>query len=91
MAAGYMIGDFDYEEINNNYDEIYDTLINGGTVWMHLDFYNTDAYDYYGVDGYMHFMVTNWCMTNDGLCIICPDGSSIYFPNGSHTPASSPK
>lgn len=87
-TAAPTIGSLNYTEITNNYDEIYETLMAGGVVWLHLNYNNSEDIwpDAAGSDGYARFMVTQWAMTYDGLCIICPDGSELYFPNGSYTP-----
>jgi hypothetical protein len=83
------INDFNYIELSQNYDPIYDALINGGVVWMHLDYNSANGYypNMSGVDGYARFMVTNWAITPMGLVIGCPDNSYLCFPNGSHTPS----
>lgn len=84
----FTIDSFNYAELSNNYDAMYDTLVNGGVVWLHLNYNNasgepTDA----GNDGYIRFMITEWRMTYDGLVVVCPDGSELTFTNGSHTPS----
>ena len=80
---------FSYPELFNNYDTIYDILISGGVVWLHLNYnnvYNSSPAGT-GADGYLRFMITEWYMSNDGLVIVCPDGSELVFTNGSHTPS----
>jgi hypothetical protein len=86
-SAGNTIDSFNYAELSQNYDPIYDTLVNGGVVWMHLNYNNTDADWPYaaGEDGYIRFMVTQWAVIPGmGLVIPCPDGDPLVFPNGSH-------
>ena len=87
------INSFNYAELSQNYDPIYDTLVNGGVVWMHLNYNQTDAMwpEMAGQDGYIRFMVTYWALTEDGLMVMAPDGCPLWFPNGSHHTASSPK
>lgn len=84
-----LIDNFNYPELSNNYDAMYDTLIGGGVVWLHL-YYNdvSDAPSIAGADGYIRFMITEWYMNYDGLVVVCPDGSELIFTNGSHTPTS---
>lgn len=94
-SAGNTINSFNYVELSQNYDPIYDTLVNGGVVWMHLNYNQTDA-DWpegTGEDGYLRFMVTQWFVyAGEGLVILGPDGNSgLVFPNGSHHTASQPK
>lgn len=88
------IDSFNYTELSQNYDPIYDTLVNGGVVWMHLNYNQVDV-DWpsmTGTDGYIRFMVTQWVIADGaGLVIFCPDDSVLIFPNGSHHIASSPK
>lgn len=88
VAAGSFIEDFDYIELVNNYDKIYETLISGGVVWIHLNYNQTDAIwpEMTGQDGYLRFMVTAWRIA-DGLYIVCPEGSLLRFPNGSYNPS----
>ena len=86
MATSSMpVGYFDYAELSNNYDEIYETLMSGGIVWMHLNYNNVSNFpNFMGDDGYIRFMVTNWAIIYAGLAIFCPDGSYLVFPNGSY-------
>ena len=89
MLVSSIINDFNYPELFNNYDTIYDILISGGVVWLHLNYNNVDnPPENTGADGYLRFMVTEWYMSGDGLVIVCPDGSELVFTNGSHTPPS---
>lgn len=83
-----LIGHFDYPELSNNYDAMYDTLVGGGVVWLHLN-YNNASSSPVGTraDGYLRFMITAWYMSYNGLVIVCPDGSKLTFTNGSHTPS----
>ena len=91
-TINYVIDDFNYTELTNNYDEIYETLMAGGVVWLHLNYNNVDIQaSLAGEDGYARFMVTEWAMTSNGLRIVCPDGSYLCFPNGSYTPAQPPR
>ena len=77
---------FGYPELFNNYDAMYDILVSGGVVWLHLNYNNVDnPPKNTGEDGYLRFMVTEWYMRYDGLVIVCPDGSELVFTNGSHT------
>lgn len=87
MAMNIQISNFDYPELSNNYDTMYDTLINGGVVWLHLNYNNASSSPYLtGRDGYLRFMITEWYMDFGGLVVLCPDGSELIFTNGSHTP-----
>ena len=93
-SAGIYINDFNYTELSQNYDPIYDTLMEGGIVWMQLDYKNTDVFypsGTLGEDGCIHFMVIQWWIDWDGLNIQCPDGSVLCFPNGSHHSPGEPK
>lgn len=87
------INSFNYAELSQNYDPIYDTLVNGGVVWMHLNYNQTDASwpEMTGQDGYIRFMVTQWLVDYVGLVVFAPDGTVLIFPNGSHHTASQPK
>ena len=38
--ANYTIGDYDYPELSSNYDAMYDALVGGGAVWLHLNYKN---------------------------------------------------
>lgn len=68
---------------------MYDTLVSGGVVWLHLNYNNvSNSPSGTGEDGYLRFMVTEWYISYDGLVIVCPDGSELVFINGSHTPPS---
>ena len=42
-SAGNTINSFNYVELSQNYDPIYDTLVNGGVVWIHLNYNQTDV------------------------------------------------
>lgn len=87
VMAGNQINTFNYPELSNNYDAIYDTLVNGGVVWVHLNYNNVSGPPLdTGKDGYLRFMITKWYMSYDGLVVICPDDSELIFTNGSHTP-----
>lgn len=84
----FTIDSFNYAELSNNYDAMYDTLVNGGVVWLHLNYNNaSNKVEHVGDDGYIRFMITEWRMTYDGLLVVCPDGSKLTFTNGSHTPS----
>lgn len=92
MSYNPPIEDFIYPELSNNYDTMYDTLISGGVVWIHLNYKNVyNSPDGTGADGYLRFMITEWAMTYDGLVVRCPDGNYLVFTNGSHTPVSDDK
>ena len=85
-----LFGDFNYREIEQNYDPIYETLVEGGVVWMDIDFI-TECGGYEWPEntlytGHNHFMVTQWTLCHAGLVIVCPDEerSWIVFPNGSY-------
>lgn len=85
--AGNSIDSFNYAELFQNYDPIYDTLVNGGVVWIHLNYNNTDVDwpERTGEDGYLRFMVMQWAVAPGmGLVILSPDGVPLVFPNGSH-------
>lgn len=86
--ASSIINDFNYPELFNNYDAMYDILVSGGIVWLYLNYNNIDyPPENTGADGYLRFMITEWYMSNDGLVIVCPDSSELVFTNGSHTPS----
>lgn len=80
------INSFNYVELSQNYDPIYDTLVNGGVVWIHLNYNQTDANwpEMAGQDGYIRFMVTMWLIDSAGLVVFTPNGNELVFPNGSH-------
>jgi hypothetical protein len=91
--------DFNYREIEQNYDPIYETLVAGGVVWMDIDFmsecgeYDWPASTLY--TGHNRFMVTQWTLCHDGLVIVCPwnqNGTNdvLCFPNGSYHEPSNP-
>lgn len=91
-SVGYpSFNDFNYREIKQNYDPIYETLVEGGVVWMDIDF-KTECSDYDWpantlYTGHNHFMVTQWTLCRDGLVIVCPLGyynETLIFPNGSY-------
>ena len=85
--ANNTIGDYYYPELSNNYDAMYDALVGGGAVWLHLNYNNvSNSPSRIGADGYLRFMITTWRMSHDGLEVLCPDGSILTFTNGSHTP-----
>ena len=90
MTDYSLIEYFNYSELEQNYDPIYDTLVSGAPVWIKCNCNNiSDSLEHLGDDRYLHFMVTLWYMTCDGLVIVCPDGSRLCFPNGSHNIAMS--
>ena len=92
MAApiSYKINDFDYAELSNNYDAMYDTLVGGGVVWLRLNYNNSSKVaSSAGADKYIRFMITEWYMSYDGLVVVCPDRSELIFTNSSHTPVMS--
>lgn len=81
------IDNFNYLELSNNYDAMYDTLVGGGVVWLHLNYNNASSSPVgTGADSYLRFMITEWRMSDNGLVVVCPDGSELTFTNGSHTP-----
>lgn len=94
VAFHTLFSDFKYREIEQNYDPIYETLVEGGVVWMDIDFKTEcDNYDWPAMTlytGHNHFMVTQWTLCHDGLVIVCPASSTegfgdvIVFPNGSY-------
>lgn len=94
MSSSYpLFSDFKYREIEQNYDPIYETLVEGGVVWMDIDFKTEcDDYDWPAMTlytGHNHFMVTQWTLCHEGLVIVCPPNNSGYideiiFPNGSY-------
>lgn len=89
--ANNKIGDYDYPELSSNYDAMYDALVGGGAVWLHLNYKNVSNSSLprgTGKDGYLRFMITEWYMNYSGLVVVCPDGSILTFTNGSHTPIS---
>lgn len=93
VAISNTINSFNYAELSQNYDPIYDTLVNGGVVWIHLNYNQIDASwpEMTGQDGYIRFMVNFWALTENGLMVMAPDGGPLWFPNGSHHTASQPK
>lgn len=95
MALAYspLFSNFNYREIEQNYDPIYETLIEGGVVWMDIDFKSECNDAEWPLNtlytGHNHFMVTQWTLCRDGLIIVCPwnqQGENDYlcFPNGSY-------
>lgn len=89
VTVSHSIDDYDYPELFSNYDAMYDALVSGGIVWLHLNYKNvSNSPDRTGADGYLRFMITEWRMSYDGLEVLCPDGSILTFTNGSHTPIS---
>lgn len=88
-SVNHTIDYFNYPELSNNYDTMYDALVGGGVVWLHLNYKNISSPPgSTGADGYLRFMITEWRMSYDGLEVLCPDGSKLVFTNGSHTPIS---
>lgn len=88
-SSSPLIEYFDYPELSNNYDAMYDTLVGGGVVWLHLNYNNASSSPVgTGADGYLRFMITEWRMSNNGLEVLCPDGGILTFINGFHTPSS---
>ena len=93
MESYPLFSEFNYREIEQNYDPIYETLIEGGVVWMDIDF-KTECNDCNWPEntlytGHNHFMVTQWTLCGDGLIIVCPRHGAGYndclcFPNGSY-------
>jgi len=77
-----------------NYDEMYDVLMAGGSVWIDFSFYNeTDARSVLAssagpspnVYGTMREIVTYWTITDVGLQVYDYwNDAMIYFTNGSH-------
>lgn len=85
-AINYYIGDLTYIETEQNYDPIYEALISGVPVWIACNYNNVSNVPLnVGLDGYCRFMVTQWYLGDGGLTIVCPDDSSLVFPNGSYT------
>ena len=99
-SSTILFSGFNYREIEQNYDPIYETLIEGGVVWMDIDFI-TECEDAAwpaktSYTGHNHFMVTQWILSHDGLVIVCPCNSDgwndyIVFPNGSYHEAKDEK
>ena len=84
------IGNSDCYEFEESYDNLYEVLLAGGAVWV--DYENApqmsmpsalslwDATNW----GPYKFIVCGWCLTDKGLVLWDYDGSTIYYPNGSH-------
>lgn len=78
--------------IESNYDEIYDVLVAGGSVWV--DFTDRPqmapsiaaASGLYAATNWseMTSLIVCWELTDVGLALYEWDGATIYFPNGSH-------
>lgn len=101
-AGGYVIkmseasiDDFNRYYFTYNYDEIYDILSAGGSVWIDW----TDAPQISSPSNMSQgnatnwevpkFMVVQWLLTDIGLILLdmgmlMNDADPIYFPNGSH-------
>lgn len=64
-----------------NYDEMYDVLMDGGSVWI-------DASYSFPSDTPARFMCLGWTIIDEGLKIRSGTNGSmeIIFPNGSHNP-----
>ena len=90
VAVDNYVNDYLYDELEKNYDPIYEALIAGGVVCLKINY--SDVGSFYsnnmqsGYDGYVNFMVTCWYMDYDGLNIVCPTGERLTFSNGSYTP-----
>lgn len=82
----YWDDDADCLCIEDNYDELYEVLKNGGFVSIDLtEYYDGDYYlpmDYTNIDC-IHEPVGNWCLTDKGLFVGTWD-CGLIFPNGSH-------
>lgn len=102
-AGGYVIklensfindaGEF---QIDESYDELYDVLMAGGSVWVD----NTNAPEAVaptstlmaGASGSQaatnwgapRFMIAGWCLSDVGLCLNDMVDNNIFYPNGSH-------
>ena len=63
-----------YNELDNNYDYIYDVLSAGGTVWLRI---NKNG-------KYTNKLVVEWEITSSGLILYDVEGIDYTFPNGSH-------
>lgn len=63
-----------YNELDNNYDYIYDVLSAGGTVWLRI---NKNG-------KYTNKLVVMWEITSSGLILCDAEGIDYTFPNGSH-------
>lgn len=64
---------YNYPELENNYDSIYDVLMEGGTVWLRLTLDEDVLVE----------MVTYWYLTSHGL-VLGTQSREYEFPNGSH-------
>lgn len=83
---------------SDNYDELYDILVAGGSVWV--DYENAPEYsapapvsvteDDATNFGASKCLVVMWWLTDVGLMLIDYDGASIIYPNGSHNLESAP-
>lgn len=99
-AGGYVIklsesymDDNGHYCIESNYDEIYDVLVAGGSVWVDFTdrpqsapMISAPSIGLYSATnwGEMTSLIVTWCLTDVGLALYDWDGVTIYFPNGSH-------
>lgn len=68
-----------------NYDEMYDVLMAGGSVWI-------DVSNLFSMDTPVRSMCVFWLIRDTGLLTRAQAGNELYdfaFPNGSHNPESS--
>ena len=84
-----------YYEFEESYDELYDVLVAGGSVWV--DYTNAPEYAApsamaapgSGPDAATNWsstylLVPAWCITDVGLILYDMSDATIYYPNGSH-------
>ena len=67
-----------------NYDEMYDVLMAGGSVWIDVSYL-------FPSESPARFMCLGWSIIDEGLKIMSGTNGSVeaIFPNGSHNPESS--
>lgn len=79
--------------IESSYDEIYDILVAGGSVWVDYadrpqmaPMIAAPTTGLYAATnwGEMNMSIVAWQITDVGLALYTMDESTIYFPNGSH-------
>jgi hypothetical protein len=100
-AGGYVIkldhaslDDDGVYRIEDNYDELYDILIAGGSAWIDYEgapspapcALSTNIYDYTNISP-VKTLVWGWALTDIGLAVgdvLHGEGAAVFFPNGSH-------
>lgn len=86
-----VVDGWDGPVISQNYDELYDILLAGGSAWIDMTIIygnNPSTYDAAGVSpttyDKMRSAIVMWHITDIGLVAGIHDATMILFPNGSH-------